>query len=112
MLTAAILGGVAFSGGAGRPLGIAIGVATIGILNAGLIFVGLQSWWQSIAVGGMLLLALVADQVAIGLRGRRAKSPQRLTSQSVEERAGRRIEGVPRHDFGNALSKRPRRRGP
>ena len=68
VLTAAILGGVAFSGGAGRPLGIAIGVATIGILNAGLIFVGLQSWWQSIAVGGMLLLALVADQAAIGLR--------------------------------------------
>ena len=55
VLTAAILGGVAFSGGAGRPLGIAIGVATIGILNAGLIFVGLQSWWQSVAVGGMLL---------------------------------------------------------
>ncbi len=73
VLTAAILGGVAFSGGAGRPLGIAIGVATIGILNAGLIFVGLQSWWQSIAVGSMLLLALVADQVAIGFRGRRGQ---------------------------------------
>jgi ABC-type branched-subunit amino acid transport system ATPase component len=76
VLTAAILGGVAFSGGAGRPLGIAIGVATIGILNAGLIFVGLQSWWQSIAVGGMLLLALVADQVAIGIRSRRARHGQ------------------------------------
>jgi ribose/xylose/arabinose/galactoside ABC-type transport system permease subunit/ABC-type branched-subunit amino acid transport system ATPase component len=73
VLTAAILGGVAFSGGAGRPLGIAIGVATIGILNAGLIFVGLQSWWQSIAVGGMLLLALTADQVASGFRGRRSQ---------------------------------------
>jgi len=74
VLTAAILGGVAFSGGSGRPLGIAIGVATIGILNAGLIFVGLQSWWQSISVGSMLLLALVADQAAIGIRGRRARA--------------------------------------
>jgi len=74
VLTAAILGGVAFSGGAGRPLGIAIGVATIGILNAGLIFVGLQSWWQSIAVGSMLLLALVADQTATALRLRRARN--------------------------------------
>ena len=72
VLTAAILGGVAFNGGAGRPLGIAIGVATIGILNAGLIFMGLQSWWQQISVGSMLLLALVADQFAIGLRRRRA----------------------------------------
>jgi ribose/xylose/arabinose/galactoside ABC-type transport system permease subunit/ABC-type branched-subunit amino acid transport system ATPase component len=76
VLTAAILGGVAFSGGAGRPLGIAIGVATIGILNAGLIFVGLQSWWQSIAVGSMLLLALAADQLAIGMRSRRARHAQ------------------------------------
>jgi ribose transport system permease protein/ribose transport system ATP-binding protein len=76
VLTAAILGGVAFSGGAGRPLGIAIGVATIGILNAGLIFVGLQSWWQSVAVGCMLLLALFADQVAVGMRSRRAKTTQ------------------------------------
>ncbi|MFZ5676081.1 MAG: ATP-binding cassette domain-containing protein [Pseudomonadota bacterium] len=74
VLTAAILGGVAFSGGAGRPLGIAIGVATIGILNAGLIFVGLQSWWQSIAVGFMLLLALTADQLAIGMRRKRARA--------------------------------------
>ena len=74
VLTAAILGGVAFSGGAGRPLGIAIGVATIGILNAGLIFVGLQSWWQSIAVGCMLLLALFADQLAVGMRSRRGRT--------------------------------------
>lgn len=72
VLTAAILGGVAFTGGAGRPLGIAIGVATIGILNAGLIFVGLQSWWQQISIGAMLLLALIADQVMIGVRARRA----------------------------------------
>ncbi len=86
VLTAAILGGVAFSGGAGRPLGIAIGVATIGILNAGLIFVGLQSWWQSIAVGGMLLLALVADQAAISMRGRRGKTS--LTPLKAEDNAG------------------------
>lgn len=89
VLTAAILGGVAFSGGAGRPLGIAIGVATIGILNAGLIFVGLQSWWQSIAVGGMLLLALVADQTATTLRLRRAKTaPATLRTTDAPATAG------------------------
>ena len=76
VLTAAILGGVAFAGGSGRPIGIAIGVATIGVLNAGLIFMGLQSWWQSVAVGCMLLLALVADQVAVGRRATRAHDAQ------------------------------------
>lgn len=80
VLTAAILGGVAFTGGAGRPLGIAIGVATIGILNAGLIFVGLQSWWQEITVGAMLLLALVADQVMVGVRARRAHAAAVLST--------------------------------
>ena len=85
VLTAAILGGVAFSGGAGRPLGIAVGVATIGILNAGLIFVGLQSWWQSVAVGCMLLLALFADQVGVSMRGRRPQSAeQSLVAAEVE----------------------------
>lgn len=90
VLTAAILGGVAFSGGAGRPLGIAIGVATIGILNAGLIFVGLQSWWQQIAVGAMLLLALSADQVAIGLRRRKARTalPSLTVSDTIKTSPG------------------------
>ncbi len=88
VLTAAILGGVAFSGGAGRPLGIAIGVATIGILNAGLIFVGLQSWWQSVAVGCMLLLALFADQMAVGMRSRRARTARPAFSTVVGNTAG------------------------
>lgn len=61
VLTAAIVGGVAFTGGAGRPLGIFIGVATIGIINAGLVFEGLEDFWQQIAKGGILLLALAAD---------------------------------------------------
>ena len=86
VLTAAILGGVAFSGGAGRPLGIAIGVATIGILDAGLIFVGMQSWWQQIAVGAMLLLALAADQLAIAYRGRRVRHATASFSVSDETR--------------------------
>ncbi len=68
VLTAAVLGGVAFTGGAGRPLGVFVGVATIGILNAGLIFEGLQDYWQQVAKGGILLLALAADQVVLKVR--------------------------------------------
>lgn len=72
VLTAVILGGVAFSGGAGRPLGVLIGVITIGVLNAGLIFEGLQSWWQEIAKGSVLVIALAADQLALARRQRKA----------------------------------------
>jgi ABC-type branched-subunit amino acid transport system ATPase component len=71
VLTAVILGGVAFNGGSGHPLGVFFGVATIGVLNAGLIFAGLSDWYQQIAKGVILLLALGMDQFAL-YRGRRA----------------------------------------
>lgn len=65
VLTAVILGGVSFVGGSGHPIGVFVGVVTIGILNAGLIFAGLEDWWQNIAKGVVLLLALGADQFAV-----------------------------------------------
>jgi ribose/xylose/arabinose/galactoside ABC-type transport system permease subunit/ABC-type branched-subunit amino acid transport system ATPase component len=73
VLTAVILGGVAFSGGAGHPLGVLAGVATIGVLTSGLVFAGLQSWFQQIAKGGVLLLALAADQYTVRRRARAAR---------------------------------------
>lgn len=72
VLTAAILGGVAFSGGSGRPLGVFFGVAVIGIINAGLVFEGIDDYYQQIARGMLLLLALGADQFAQFRRERRA----------------------------------------
>ena len=65
VLTAVILGGVAFNGGSGHPLGVLAGVCTIAILDAGLIFAGLQDWYQQIARGSLLLLALMSDQLLL-----------------------------------------------
>jgi ribose/xylose/arabinose/galactoside ABC-type transport system permease subunit/ABC-type branched-subunit amino acid transport system ATPase component len=70
VLTAVILGGVGFAGGSGHPFGIFIGVATIAVLNTGLIFAGLQDWYQQIARGLTLLLALGADQYSAVRRER------------------------------------------
>lgn len=95
VLTAVILGGVAFTGGAGHPLGVFIGVFTIGILNAGLIFAGLQDWYQQIAKGAVLLVALLSDQALQWWRkrgDRRVLDPDReLTAAvgSVHERLRR-----------------------
>lgn len=77
VLTAVILGGVGFAGGSGHPFGIFIGVATIAVLNTGLIFAGLQDWYQQIARGLTLLLALGADQYSAAQRERAiATEPQ------------------------------------
>jgi ribose/xylose/arabinose/galactoside ABC-type transport system permease subunit/ABC-type branched-subunit amino acid transport system ATPase component len=62
VLTAAILGGVAFNGGSGRPFGIFIGVALIAVLDAAMVFEGFQEYGQQIAKGVILLSALGADQ--------------------------------------------------
>lgn len=70
VLTAVILGGVGFAGGKGHPLGVFIGVATIGVLNAVVIFAGVPDFWQSISQGAVLLLALTFDQLSARRRDR------------------------------------------
>ena len=74
VLTAVILGGVAFNGGSGRPLGVLYGIAAIGVLNAGLIFIGLPFFVQDTARGALLLIALATDQL---LERRRRKTGER-----------------------------------
>lgn len=61
-LTAVIVGGVAFNGGAGRPLGVFMGVVLLGTIDAAMVFLGFADYFQQIAKGAILLLALGADQ--------------------------------------------------
>lgn len=63
-LTAVIVGGVAFNGGAGRPLGVFLGVMLLGTIDAAMVFLGFADYFQQIAKGAILLLALGADQLA------------------------------------------------
>lgn len=102
VLTAVILGGVGFSGGTGHPLGIFIGVATIAVLNTGLIFAGLQDWYQQIARGMMLLLALAADQIAAHRR-ERAVAPEQPTER-YDQRSSQPLEPTTRSPETSATS--------
>jgi ribose/xylose/arabinose/galactoside ABC-type transport system permease subunit/ABC-type branched-subunit amino acid transport system ATPase component len=85
VLTAVILGGVAFQGGAGRWSGVLIGVVVLGVLQAGFVFEGLNSYYQLLAKGALLLLALGADQVVAARRRNAAVPPV------VEERSAQRL---------------------
>lgn len=60
-ITAAILGGVAFTGGKGTMGGCFIGLMIIQCFNTGLSVVGVSSFWQSVAKGMLLLFALIFD---------------------------------------------------
>ena len=86
VLTAAILGGAAFAGGGGHPLGILFGVVTIGVIDAGIIFAGVPDFWQQIVKGAVLILALATDQYAIRRRAkaRPAESVEPVAANSVD----------------------------
>lgn len=60
-ITAVILGGVSFSGGVGSMVGTVLGVFLIQAFNTGLIMVNVPTFWQLVAKGVLLLLALTSD---------------------------------------------------
>lgn len=61
VITAVILGGASLSGGKGRVLGALIGVAFMALVNNALIITRVSSYWQSIVVGVILVLAVAFD---------------------------------------------------
>jgi ribose/xylose/arabinose/galactoside ABC-type transport system permease subunit/ABC-type branched-subunit amino acid transport system ATPase component len=83
VLTAVILGGVSFLGGIGRPAGVFLGVLTLEVLNAGLIFIGVDDWWQQIAAGSVLVFALTGDEI---LRRRKVRTGKSLNFRLLTER--------------------------
>ena len=62
-ITAVILGGVSFSGGVGSMGGTILGAVLIQAFNTGLTMVNVQSFWQFVARGGLLLFALTSDYI-------------------------------------------------
>jgi predicted ABC-type sugar transport system permease subunit len=51
------------SGGRGSIGGTLIGAFVIGVLNAGLVMVGVSSFWQKVITGSVIVLAVIIDQV-------------------------------------------------
>ena len=62
-MTAAVLGGISFAGGEGSIGGAVVGVLIIGILNNGLILLGVDSNWQGVIKGFVLIAAVGVDSV-------------------------------------------------
>jgi ribose/xylose/arabinose/galactoside ABC-type transport system permease subunit len=63
-VTAVILGGVSFGGGTGNMFGCFLGLLIINSFNNGLTVMGVTPYWQSVASGVLLLLALTLDYLA------------------------------------------------
>ena len=61
-ITAAIIGGTSLFGGKGSILGTMIGALIMGVLQNGLNLLAVQSYYQQIAIGAVLILAVYIDQ--------------------------------------------------
>lgn len=63
VIAAVVIGGVSLWGGSGSILGAVIGLAIMQVVNTGLIIVNVDPYWQTVAVGAIMILAVFIDLV-------------------------------------------------
>ncbi len=62
-IAAVVIGGTSLFGGRGAMFGTVVGVFIPAILRNGFIILGIRPFWQQVAVGAVLILAVYFDQV-------------------------------------------------
>jgi ribose transport system permease protein len=62
-IAAIVIGGTSLFGGVGTILGTVVGVFIPAVLRNGFVIVGVQPFWQQVAVGAVLILAVYLDQL-------------------------------------------------
>jgi simple sugar transport system permease protein len=71
-IAAAVIGGVALTGGIGSVLGAVVGMAIIRIIDAGMIISRVDANWFKFAIGALTVLAVILN-AWLGRRARRIK---------------------------------------
>ena len=66
VVSAVVLGGTSLAGGKGSILGTIVGVLILGTLNNGMVLLSVSSYYQQVAQGLALLLAVGLDQFRLG----------------------------------------------
>ena len=61
VMAGCMLGGIKMGGGGGKMSNMVVGVLIIGVLNSGMNFLNMNQYWQDVALGVVLLAAIVLD---------------------------------------------------
>ena len=69
-IAGAVLGGTSLFGGIATIFGTVIGILVPVTLQAGFVIVGVQPFWQTFAVGAVLVVAVYGDQLRRGAQNR------------------------------------------
>ena len=83
-IAAAVIGGVSLFGGVGRVQGAMIGAVLIAVVSDGMNVLNVSSYWQSLVIGVIVLIAVVFDTY----RRRRAGAPMFEPLRSLLKRYG------------------------
>ncbi len=82
-----VLGGTSLSGGRGSIGGTIIGAFVIGALATGMIMIGVSSFWQQVIKGGVIVLAVIIDQVQARMQERVALQKQQELELELAQQA-------------------------
>ena len=61
VMAGAMLGGIKMGGGGGKMSNMVVGVLIIAVLNQGMNFMNINPYWQKVALGVVLLAAVILD---------------------------------------------------
>jgi len=77
VIAAVVIGGTSIFGGEGSIFGTVVGLFIPAVLQAGFVIIGVEAFWQGVAVGIVLVAAVYVDQSrrAADLRGSKSRNP-------------------------------------
>ncbi len=82
-IAAAVLGGIAITGGEGNILNTIIGALMMGVIRNGLNLVGVNSYWQMVIIGLILVIAVANQMRRHRKSGSTAPSPVQVLLQRL-----------------------------
>jgi ribose transport system permease protein len=62
-IAAAVIGGVALTGGVGHPIGSIVGAVIIGVIENIIILLGVSPYWQTVVSGSVVVIAISIDAI-------------------------------------------------
>jgi ribose transport system permease protein len=84
VITAVVLGGIAFSGGEGSIFGALLGVVFVTLINSGVVAIGINAYYGTMVQGIALIVAVGLDQAVIEQRERHRRAIAMREQQRAE----------------------------